>query len=420
MKICFVQPESEYQIKNKRHALAQTFPQIIASLYLEEEEYCIYIFGRNDEPFISYILNNNVTHVFITSLTSTFPHAVKIAQIAKESGVIVCIGGLFATMNAQIINVEYVIIGHSNRKMLDDIKKGKKGIIDTGLNRPEKLFPISDIVTNRYFAVYKENDPVCYELVNGCPFSCLFCTIKTAFNSPCLVYREENVIERELDALAQKWNHLKLIDDDISIAFQKYNQLSFRNYTTVIAESRVDNVNDIFLRKLQKAGVTHLLMGIEDLDNGFINNANKSSADNWKYKCLKAIDLCQKYNIVSRPVIMITTPETTLKSIDSLRIVLKDWKPQNGIEVLFSFYTPHPGLRIKISRDELVSNNLKDYDHLHLVYRPKHIHPTELFRLIELYEELVFITQSREYNPPIECVYESIAEYMPFFNKMLE
>ena len=45
--------------------------------------------------------------MLITSNTATFPHAVKLAQIAKSEGCYVILGGIFASMNAERISTNY-------------------------------------------------------------------------------------------------------------------------------------------------------------------------------------------------------------------------------------------------------------------------------------------------------------------------
>ena len=88
MKIGFVQPETEYQIRVHRYALAQTFPQMISSFALGPNEYEIYIFGKSAEPFEDFLIARGITHVFITSITSTFrmlPSSTKITVSSISS-----------------------------------------------------------------------------------------------------------------------------------------------------------------------------------------------------------------------------------------------------------------------------------------------------------------------------------------------
>lgn len=423
MKICFVQPETDYQIKVNRYALAQTFPQIICSFELKPTEYEIYVFGKNTEPFEKFLLKNKITHILITSITSTFPKAVLIARIAKKHGIITGLGGIFATMNAQKIydnfnDFDFVLTGHSNQEMLTKICSEHYGIIQ-GKSEIGQLYSTGDVIVSEKFSMYDKSDIVCYEITNGCPYSCNYCTIKAAFNTPCLFTLSNDAINKDLSILSKKWSRLKLIDDDISLAFSYHRNLSFRAFSQVIAEIRVDHIDEEIIKKLGNAGITHLLFGIESFNSEFIRKSNKSSIDNWELRCLKAIEICQKYGITCRPIIMLTNPNAELRHMEYLITKLKTWIPQNMIEVLFSLYTPHPGLPIKITKSELISNNLNDFDHLHLVYKPPAIQESEIPTLIELYEELVKVTKSEKYNPPITYQKEHYCEYDIFFDNLM-
>lgn len=423
MKICFVQPETNYQIKANRFALAQTFPQIICSFGLKPTEYDIYVFGKSTEAFEKFLLKNKITHVLITSITSTFPKAVQIAHIAKEHDIITCIGGIFATMNAKKIyenfkDFDFVLTGHSNHEMLNKICSGHYGIIQ-GKSEKGQLYSTGNVIASEKFSMYDKGDVICYEITNGCPYSCNYCTIKAAFDTPCLFTMSNDEIKKDLSILSKKWDKLKLIDDDISLAFSYHRNLSFRAFSQVIAEIRVDHIDEQIVKKLSNAGITHLLFGIESFNSEFIRKSKKSLTDNWESRCLKAIEICHKYGITCRPIIMLTNPNAELHHIEYLVTKLKTWVPENKIEALFSFYTPHPGLPIKITKSELISNNLINFDHLHLVYKPPAIQESEIPTLIELYEELVKVTKSEKYNPPITYQKEQYHEYDIFFNDLI-
>ena len=103
MKICFVQPDTDYQIKQNRHALALTFPQLISDLEIEQTDYCVYVAGKSTCSFDIFLVSQGVTHVFITAITSTFPYAIEFARIAQEKKCITVLGGLFASINYNVV-----------------------------------------------------------------------------------------------------------------------------------------------------------------------------------------------------------------------------------------------------------------------------------------------------------------------------
>ena len=103
MKICFVQPSTDYQVEKNRYAFALTFPQLISDMGLEETNYVVYISGKCKKDFRRFLKEKSPTHVFITAITSTFPYAEEMAEIAKECQCIVVLGGVFASINYKVI-----------------------------------------------------------------------------------------------------------------------------------------------------------------------------------------------------------------------------------------------------------------------------------------------------------------------------
>ena len=103
LKACFVQPNTGYQVAKHRYGVALTFPKLIQDLKLIEEEYVVFWDGLETTGFRDFLGSNEVTHVLLTSITSTFPRAVDLAAQAKNCGCVTVLGGLFATLNPHTI-----------------------------------------------------------------------------------------------------------------------------------------------------------------------------------------------------------------------------------------------------------------------------------------------------------------------------
>lgn len=54
----------------------------------------LYVEGRTKQSFSRHLQGEQPYFVLITSNTATFPHAVKLAQIAKSEGCYVILGGI--------------------------------------------------------------------------------------------------------------------------------------------------------------------------------------------------------------------------------------------------------------------------------------------------------------------------------------
>ena len=107
-RLCLVQPSSGYQIVSHQYALALTFPYLIRFLELDKKfRLSLYVEGRTEQSFSRHLQGEQPYFVLITSNTATFPHAVKLAKIAKSEGCYVILGGIFASMNAERISTNY-------------------------------------------------------------------------------------------------------------------------------------------------------------------------------------------------------------------------------------------------------------------------------------------------------------------------
>lgn len=423
MKICFVQPDTDYQIKKNRHALALTFPQLISDLEIEQTDYCVYVAGKSTCAFDIFLVSQGVTHVFITAITSTFPYAIEFARIAQEKKCITVLGGLFASINYNVIThhyncFDYIIAGKPNSDILIEVQQKpsvSKSIVSLGYSNYKK--ELGRIITDQRFTeIYDKHDTVCYELANGCLYNCSFCTMRKAFPNHSLQKRKIDIIQRDIARLAQYWTKLKIIDDDISLSINCLKQLNFHGFQEVIAETRLDHISEASMSIFQKVGITHLIVGVESLDTAFLKNSNKTSAPSmWSDRMSNAITLCVKYNIIMRPVLMIVNPTMSIEHLKLYENKLENWIPENNIELLCSFYTPHPGMGTPAEYRGLLTYNLKYFDHLHCVWLPPHLGQKNCEIISSIYNNVVNITKSSEYNPPIDFFFEDGEGFRCFF-----
>lgn len=424
MRICFVQPDTDYQIEKNRHALALTFPQLISDLELNETNFCVFVAGKSKLSFTEFILLNQITHVFITSISSTFPCAVEFAKTAKSLSCVTVLGGLFPSINYQtIVNnfncFDYVIAGKPDSSIIPKVlgrpSKSQYICVNTYSNYKKPLGKI--IIDKRFREIYSEHDTVCYELANGCAYNCSFCTMRKAFPNHIIQRRELSIVQDDLTKLSQYWKKLKLIDDDVGLSLDCLKHLNLKNFSEVIAETRLDRISEESMSTFSNAGITHLIVGFESFDPSFLKLSQKTAVPGlWLKKTREAIELCIKYNIILRPVLMILNPTTTIDSMIFYKKMLHEWVPENNIELLFSFYTPHPGVGTHLEYQRLLTHNLRYFDHLHCVWLPPSINESEIPVISDIYNELVTMTKSLDYNPPINFTFDNGDRYSCFFS----
>ena len=410
MKLCLFQPQSFYPVQPHFKALAKTFPQLVADLDLDESNYCVYVRGISQEILSEYISREKVTHFLISSITATFPDAINAAEEAKAAGCITVVGGIFPSTNAETIQrhfscFDFIVVGMPTRSLLSNILSAQQ--FPSILYYP-RHYNINAIFLkhahSRHFKNVFKDDPLCYEITNGCVHDCSFCTLRAAWGTGVLHTRNMSLVKQELNEISKTWRKLKIIDDDILQRRKFLSELSlYGQFDQVIVETRVDRLTKKSVAQLKSFGVTHVLFGVETLDEALLKSINKSQDPRgWEKRVFDAIDLCRSAKIVARPVVMLTAPDMSTAYLSDLVRKIRDWKPRNGVEILFAFYTVHPGCARDRNDGVYLTNDLSKFDHLHLVFLPRGYQRVAIPTILELYQLLVNETESSTFNPPVE------------------
>lgn len=423
MKLCFAQPQTAYKVHVNLNALALSFPQLIADLNLEPHQYIIYIGNLERQDFLSFLEQHQPTHLFLTSITCNFPEAVRLARIAKSMSIITVLGGIFPSMNSEVILRQYtcfnyVVKGNPSRDLLAQVSYPPRSP-RLLLHSPRYQFKkcLSEIIIGRQFQAYYGDCQVCYEITNGCVYACSFCSMRTAWGNGKLSQRNISEIQYDLQKLSHSWTKLKIIDDDFLQTYHSLQGLSIKGlFKQVIIETRIDRINPDTAKFLKQFGVTHVLLGVENFVQPFLlASGKKKNPASWESLAGRAIDLCNRNGLTARAIVMLTSPFSNLGSLESLTTKLRLWNRSNNVEVFFSFYTPHPGLSISEDQGLLLTNDLTLFDHLHLVYLPNTFSIDDIENITKIYDDLVNITESHIYNPPLVPSYNYYSQYELFF-----
>jgi radical SAM superfamily enzyme YgiQ (UPF0313 family) len=116
----------------------------------------------------------------------------------------------------------------------------------------------------------------------GCPFSCVFCCINTPFGKPGIRYRSPELVIQEIDTLVKKYKvkNLKIVDELFVLSEPHYMRivdLIIKNSydLNIWAYARVDTIKYKNLKKMKKAGINWLALGIESASTVVRDGANK-------------------------------------------------------------------------------------------------------------------------------------------------
>lgn len=104
----------------------------------------------------------------------------------------------------------------------------------------------------------------------GCPYSCIFCCINAPFGKPGIRYRSPETVIKEIDLLVNKYGikNIKIVDELFVLSEKHYmtivDLLLRRGYDLNFwVYARVDTVKPENLKRMKKAGIKWLGLGIE-------------------------------------------------------------------------------------------------------------------------------------------------------------
>ncbi|MFC1808884.1 B12-binding domain-containing radical SAM protein [Candidatus Omnitrophota bacterium] len=246
--------------------------------------------------------------VGITTMTATFPVALKIARFSKElsKDIHVVFGGCHATVMPESViskdEVDFVVIGEGDIAFVelcealklnnrDDLRK-IKGLmfkLDGRIYRNEERGFVRNIdalpFIKREALLYQECfGPESYSGIigsRGCPYNCSFCSSpaiwkrKTRYRSP------EKIVE-ELNYLREKYKVSRFTFWDDTFTAHKDNILQFcallkdnKNKFSWTCLVRANTVDDQILDELRSAGCYSVSIGIESGSDRILKLLNK-------------------------------------------------------------------------------------------------------------------------------------------------
>jgi radical SAM superfamily enzyme YgiQ (UPF0313 family) len=116
----------------------------------------------------------------------------------------------------------------------------------------------------------------------GCPYSCVFCCINAPFGKSGIRYRSPEIVIKELNLLVNRYGikNIKIVDELFVLNERHYmsilDMLITKDYDLNIwAYARVDTVKPENLKKMKRAGINWLALGIESANPDVRNGAEK-------------------------------------------------------------------------------------------------------------------------------------------------
>lgn len=352
--------------------------------------------------------------VGITTTTSTFPEALRIAQRAKDYGRTVVMGGYHATFQdeetLQSGVVDYIVRGEGEgifAQLLDALEKGtppehvpgisflKEGKL---LRTPSPLppqdldalpFPARELLPlSKYWMTQLEGEPLVNVITSrGCPFACKFCASsqfsgrKWRARSPKSILRELEIVYFDLGFRA-----IAFVDDNFTLLPERVehlcDEIERRNMKLRWwCFSRADTIvhHESLVKKMAKAGLRMVYLGLESAEKAVLEDYGKQLTVE---VARKAIEILRKYGVKSWGSFILgslrETKTTIQKTVEFARKIRPDI-------VQFSLLTPFPGTTLfeELRRENRILHfGWSLFDGAHPVVKLDTLRPQELKRLL--------------------------------------
>jgi radical SAM superfamily enzyme YgiQ (UPF0313 family) len=236
-----------------------------------------------DEAFAPDDINEEVDLVGITVMTDLVLRAYQIADLYRQHGVKVVMGGIHPTVlpGEALQHADAVVIGEAEEawpKLLSDATSGEMQKLYcankiTNLNRMP--MPRRDLYPK---PVYKSYTPLAFgiETARGCPYDCEFCSIGSVMGRQ---YRARPIPEVIAEIESIDASHLFFVDDALAL-----NRLTAKKLFTEMIPLRlkwagqgpVSLAEDLELLKLmRRSGCVGLLIGFESVQKEAHNEMKK-------------------------------------------------------------------------------------------------------------------------------------------------
>jgi radical SAM superfamily enzyme YgiQ (UPF0313 family) len=375
MRLLLVSPSRKVGRKRSR---AITIPQlglhILASLTPEDVEITVV-----DEEIREIDLSPNFDLVGISCMTATANRSYRLADLLRQRGSKVVLGGIHPTILPQeaIRHADAVVIGEAEGCWVDVVNDFKKGKLQKFYHVPEPdlatfPFPRRDFHLDK--ALFN-----CVGLVTtrGCPYACEFCSV-TDFYGRKIRHRPVSKVVEDIKQSGSK--NFLILDDNVT-GHPVYSKELFEALIPLgiqwVGQSSISLAKDKDMLKLCRlSGCGALFIGLESVSLVSLTGMKKTL--NSIEETEEAIKIIQDNGIAVHPSIILGF-DTDTKAIfdETLEFLARTKLPTLALNVL----TPYPGTRIYRRFKEqgrIISDDWSHYDHHTVVFQPKNMTPREL------------------------------------------
>lgn len=388
MKILLVHPKRRdkhnYMDKIKAYIPPLTLP-VLAGLTPKDIniELC-------DESVDEVNFNTDADLIGITGITSQINRGYEIADIFREKGKKVIMGGIHvsAMPHEAKDHADSILIGEAEDlwgKIIEDFRNGcleEEYKADTYTDLKKLVIPRYDLLKlSRYRSSTGTNIPrLPLQTTRGCPFNCKFCSV-TKFWGPKIRTKPLENVEKELLHIKSLGTNRIFFTDDNFIANIGYTKkllelLKKYDFSWICQVSTNIYQHEDLIAKMSKVGCSAIYMGIETFSEENLENINKDFNRMADYK--KLIKLFSKCNIRVTASMMIGLDGDTRETLEDM--------VQQLIRLRVSYATFFtlmllPGTQLReqfIKEDRIIDQNWDHQNGTEVTFKPKSFKSEEL------------------------------------------
>jgi radical SAM superfamily enzyme YgiQ (UPF0313 family) len=317
--------------------------------------------------------------VGITSMTATANRAYQLADIFREKGSKVVLGGIHPTVLPQeaIQHADAVVIGEAEGCWGDVIEDSRRGELKKFYHVPNPDLsnyphPKRDI----HFAKSPLN-AIGLMTTRGCPYDCDFCSVATIYGKK-VRHRDISLVVDDIEKTGSKF--FFILDDNIT-GHPEYSKKLFEALIPLniswAGQSSISLAKDKEMLELcRKSGCIALFFGLESVSPLSLMGMKKTMKSIEENE--EAIKIIHDSGIAFHPSLVLGF-DTDTKAVfdDTLQFLERNKVPSMHLSIL----TPYPGTRIyQRFKDEgrLIIEDWGYYDHNTVVFQPKNMTQDEL------------------------------------------
>lgn len=381
MKLLFICPTREWlRIKSKNDKPKGTYflrlPSLAAATIaaLTPKEFD---FELVDEQIDFLDTNEKVDLVAITCNTATAKRAYEIAQIYKEKGVPVILGGVHPTLNSEEAR-KYgsVVVGPAEpvwNVVLDDFWKNQlKEVYYSSTSKLNFVKPNRSVYNGKNFVTVN-----LIEASRGCIHRCNFCSTASAFNGQFITKKINDVI-KEIKSFKGKF--VFFVDDNLignmQFAKQLFKALIPLKIKWVSQVTYLFGLDEDLLSLARQSGCIGVFIGFESVSDNTLMSHNKGFGKVELYK--KSITNIHKNGILIQGSFIFGSDNDTK---DVFKNTLKFVEDNNIDGTFFGIYTPLPVTPVYQKmryENRVIDDDYDHYDYRNCVFNPKNMSYKEL------------------------------------------